>query len=192
MSALDKQEGGNHYKNFQIQPVEFTMKNKLDFIQGNIIKYATRHKLKNGPEDLKKVIHYAELGMEFDYGIKPVKNEESETTEAPFMSSEVSLKTLALMFSECLLKFGEAKVEEALEQIVDDWKKSKTEIPDKDEKKEALAVEISPEVVCETDPKEANEAGPSCIVSGCTFPQRNDSYRCDHHYFLKKRKKVNK
>lgn len=67
MKATDNQVGGNHYKNFKIQPLEFTMKNNLDFIQGNIIKYACRHKDKNGIEDLKKVIHYAQLAMELQY-----------------------------------------------------------------------------------------------------------------------------
>lgn len=66
-SALDVQVGGSHYKDLKIQPIEYTMKNGLDFIQGNIIKYATRFKSKNGKEDLKKVIHYAELAIEFNY-----------------------------------------------------------------------------------------------------------------------------
>ena len=67
MSALDKQEGGNHYKDMLIQPIEFTHKNGLNFCQGNIIKYACRYKNKNGIEDLKKVIHYAELLIELEY-----------------------------------------------------------------------------------------------------------------------------
>ena len=67
MSALNKQEGGNHYKNMAIQPIEFTHKNNLNFCQGNIIKYACRYKAKNGVEDLKKVIHYAELLIEMEY-----------------------------------------------------------------------------------------------------------------------------
>ena len=47
-SALDKQEGGGHYKDFAIQPIEFTCKNNLDFLQGNVVKYVCRHKNKNG------------------------------------------------------------------------------------------------------------------------------------------------
>ena len=39
MSALDKQIGGNHYKDFLIQPIEFIVKNNLGFIEGNVIKY---------------------------------------------------------------------------------------------------------------------------------------------------------
>lgn len=69
-SALDSQVGGNHYKDFAIQPIEFTVTNNLDFIQGNIIKYACRHKTKNGVEDLKKVIHYAQLAAKLQYGVE--------------------------------------------------------------------------------------------------------------------------
>jgi hypothetical protein len=65
-SALDVQVGGGHYKDMAIQPIEFTHKNKLNFCQGNIIKYATRYKAKNGKEDLEKVKHYADLLIELE------------------------------------------------------------------------------------------------------------------------------
>ncbi len=68
MSALNTQVGGGHYKDFKIQPISFIMENELDFIQANIVKYICRHKDKNGVEDLKKVIHYAQLAMELQYG----------------------------------------------------------------------------------------------------------------------------
>lgn len=69
VNALDTQVGGNHYKDMAIQPIEFTHKNGLNFCQGNIIKYATRYKAKNGVEDLKKVKHYAELLAKLEYGV---------------------------------------------------------------------------------------------------------------------------
>lgn len=65
MSALKKQEGGDHYK-LAIQPIEYITANNLDFIRGNIVKYATRDK--NGAEDIKKIIHYCELLLELEYG----------------------------------------------------------------------------------------------------------------------------
>ena len=67
-SALKTQVGGNHYKDFKIQPIEFIHANGLDFLTGNIIKYATRHRKKNGAEDVKKIIHYANLILELEYG----------------------------------------------------------------------------------------------------------------------------
>ena len=36
--------------------------------QGNIVKYITRHKDKNGVDDLAKVVHYALLEALFVYG----------------------------------------------------------------------------------------------------------------------------
>jgi hypothetical protein len=66
--ALDVQVGGDHYKNMAIQPIEFTHKNNLNFCQGNIIKYVTRYKSKNGIEDLKKVKHYVDLLIQLEYG----------------------------------------------------------------------------------------------------------------------------
>jgi len=71
MSALDTQHGGSHYAKMKIQPIEFIHANNLDFFQGNIIKYAARHKDKNGSDDLRKVIHYCQLALELQYGEKP-------------------------------------------------------------------------------------------------------------------------
>ena len=67
-NATSKQIGGDHYKNCAIQPIDYIVKNNLDFLEGNIVKYITRHKTKNGIEDIKKVIHYAELILEKKYG----------------------------------------------------------------------------------------------------------------------------
>ena len=68
IKASDKQIGGSHYKDFKIMPIEYITQNKLDFCEGNIVKYISRHEKKNGAEDIKKVIHYAELILEQKYG----------------------------------------------------------------------------------------------------------------------------
>ena len=67
MSALDTQAGGDHYKSLAIQPVEYIQANGLDYLQGNVVKYITRHKTKNGAEDIKKAIHYCQLILELEY-----------------------------------------------------------------------------------------------------------------------------
>lgn len=67
MSALQEQVGGDHY-NLPIQPVEYIHRNGLDFLQGNVVKYITRHKLKNGAEDVRKAIHYCRLILQLEYG----------------------------------------------------------------------------------------------------------------------------
>ena len=58
---LKTQVGGNHYKDFPIQPIEFIHRNGLSYLVGNIIKYVVRYKMKNGVEDLKKAQHYLEI-----------------------------------------------------------------------------------------------------------------------------------
>lgn len=66
-SALDVQVGSNHYKNLAIQPIEYITKNNLSFSQGNVIKYITRYKNKNGLEDLKKAKHMIDLMIQLEY-----------------------------------------------------------------------------------------------------------------------------
>jgi hypothetical protein len=61
MKSYKKQVGGNHYKKYKIQPVEFIIKNNIGFVEGNIIKYVLRFKDKGGIADLKKAKHYIEL-----------------------------------------------------------------------------------------------------------------------------------
>ena len=67
MSALQKQVSGNHYKDTKIQPIEFIHANDLNFCEGNVIKYVTRHRRKNGKQDLEKAIHYLELLIALEY-----------------------------------------------------------------------------------------------------------------------------
>jgi len=66
MSALDRQEGGGHYKGLAIQPVEYVHANGIGFFEGNVIKYVTRWKDKGGIDDLKKARHYIDMLIEFE------------------------------------------------------------------------------------------------------------------------------
>ena len=61
MKSYKKQVGGNHYKKYKIQPIEFIIKNNIGFVEGNVIKYILRFKEKGGVEDLLKAKHYIEL-----------------------------------------------------------------------------------------------------------------------------------
>lgn len=65
-NPLEKQVGGNHYKGFVIQPVEFIYKNNIPFVEGSIIKYVCRHREKNGIEDLKKARHFLDILIELE------------------------------------------------------------------------------------------------------------------------------
>lgn len=64
MSVLEIQVGGNHYKYFAIQPLEYIHKNNIGFAAGNVIKYVSRFDKKNGIEDLEKAKHYIEFMIE--------------------------------------------------------------------------------------------------------------------------------
>jgi len=67
VSVFDKQVSGNHYKDKGIQPIVYIHANNLGFCEGNVIKYVTRHKEKNGRADIEKAIHYLELLLELEY-----------------------------------------------------------------------------------------------------------------------------
>ena len=64
MKATDVQIGGSHYKDMAMQPIELITALRCSFIQGCIIKYISRYKAKNGAQDIKKCIHYAQLAIQ--------------------------------------------------------------------------------------------------------------------------------
>jgi hypothetical protein len=64
-TALQTQTGGTHYKNMAIQPAEYAEKNGLSLLEGNVVKYITRWKLKGQPlADLEKAKHCIDLLIE--------------------------------------------------------------------------------------------------------------------------------
>jgi hypothetical protein len=53
-----------HYKNGKIEPIDFINGNNMDYLEGNIIKYISRYKFKNGMEDLHKARFYLNMLIE--------------------------------------------------------------------------------------------------------------------------------
>ena len=64
--ALTKQVAGTHYKDLPIQPVEYIHANAIGYFEGNVIKYVSRWRKKNGIADLEKAKHYIELLIELE------------------------------------------------------------------------------------------------------------------------------
>ena len=66
VGSLDTQVGGDHYKLLMIQPIEYIHANNVPYAEGNVIKYVTRWRDKNGIADLEKAKHYLELLIELE------------------------------------------------------------------------------------------------------------------------------
>jgi len=47
-----------HYNKLKIQPRDYITANKLDYNEGNVVKYVSRWRNKNGLEDLLKAKNY--------------------------------------------------------------------------------------------------------------------------------------
>lgn len=105
-SSLDIQIGGNHYKKFAYQPVQFAVDMSLNFIQGNIVKYVSRYKDKNGVEDLRKVLHYAQLGIELNptnfCPLHKTEDKVREFSDANHFSDEVRSIVYAACYQDWL------------------------------------------------------------------------------------------
>ena len=66
VKATDTQIGGDHYTKLAIQPMQYSMANKLDPLQHTVIKYVTRFRDKNGIEDIEKAKHCIDMLIEFE------------------------------------------------------------------------------------------------------------------------------
>ena len=53
-----------HYTNGDIEPIDYINGNNMDYLEGNIIKYISRYKYKNGVEDLEKARFYLNMLIE--------------------------------------------------------------------------------------------------------------------------------
>ena len=65
-SALHTQQGGSHYKDLKIQPIEYIHANNIPFAEGCVIKYMTRWRAKGGIKDLEKAKHFIDLLIELE------------------------------------------------------------------------------------------------------------------------------
>lgn len=66
LNPLSTQVGGDHYRDMAIQPVEFIHANGIGYFEGNVIKYISRWRKKNGIADLEKARHYIDLLIELE------------------------------------------------------------------------------------------------------------------------------
>jgi hypothetical protein len=63
MAANERQVGGGHYAG-NIQHWDFVVAQDLNYFEGQIVKYVSRCRKKNGVEDLKKAQHFLEKYLE--------------------------------------------------------------------------------------------------------------------------------
>lgn len=115
---LKKQVGGNHYKQFPIQPMLFNVANNMPWAEGEIIKYVARWRFKGKLQDLKKAHHILGFLIEFHEGRMDmaafIKGLKDVMVEPPPPMSEV-LGNPSFVSDE---KFAETVAEEAKPQLV--------------------------------------------------------------------------
>ena len=58
------EQNPSHYADRGIEPIEYIRANRLDFLEGNVVKYVTRHRYKAGVVDLRKAQQYLDWMIE--------------------------------------------------------------------------------------------------------------------------------
>ena len=59
--SKDIQIGGTHYKDLEIQPIDYILGNQLGYCEANVVKYVSRWQSKGGIDDLRKAKHYIDF-----------------------------------------------------------------------------------------------------------------------------------
>ena len=57
---MEQAKDPKHYTKGRTQPWDYIRDNELDYFEGNVIKYVTRHKEKGGKTDIEKAKTYLE------------------------------------------------------------------------------------------------------------------------------------
>lgn len=64
--SMDQKDAPRHYAGLAVQPSEIALKNKLNFHEGNVIKYICRWRQKGGLADLEKAKSYIDDLIAFE------------------------------------------------------------------------------------------------------------------------------
>lgn len=91
----------------RFQPIELISLLGLDFFQGNVVKYVSRHHEKGGREDLDKALHYCQLAMSYGYGRVRLPTKAQTARIAVFVSMnslpDYTAKRFSRLISEGLM-----------------------------------------------------------------------------------------
>ena len=146
MSSYDTQVGGDHYKDMTIQPSEFINKNKMQFAEGNAIKYICRHQKKGGKQDLEKAKHYIDMIIERDYGDDTYRSQTFEVTLPNDLSisyGDVETKWENNMTYEELQEKVSKLLDDTEDKMTNLIEKYNESIEDKEDENEVDTVDLS-------------------------------------------------
>lgn len=119
--ALTVQIGGDHYSRLAIQPMEFSMANNWDACAHTILKYVTRHRHKNGLQDLKKARHCVDMREQLWNGKPPLETVSMNSyvlANNLLGHEQVSHDVAALLYLEdWVLSGGEIPKQKLIEQL---------------------------------------------------------------------------
>lgn len=92
MEANQTQIAGQHYK-ASIQTWDYILAHDLGFLEGNVIKYVTRYRKKDGIQDLLKARHYLDKLIEVENerlrrASHPDDQDQQATTVSPARSED--------------------------------------------------------------------------------------------------------
>lgn len=110
--ANDYQVDGTHYQQKgTIQHWDYAASNNFDYFQGQITKYVTRWKKKNGLKDLEKARHFIEKYIEVEKVKIQLKDAEKMKSKWPGLNPEEPTATSRIF---AMPLYGEKKFEPPL------------------------------------------------------------------------------
>ena len=66
-----------HYNQVGVEPIDYIIKNKLSYCEGNVVKYISRWRFKGGIQDLKKAKQYIDFIIDKEAKTTVTKNKDA-------------------------------------------------------------------------------------------------------------------
>lgn len=95
-----RQVGGSHYEEMPVQPSPFARMNDYDCDAFSILKYLSRHKAKNGKQDLLKARSFVRIRIDNNRTLAPIRPRFTSMTMISFCeANKLDIMTSAALYA---------------------------------------------------------------------------------------------
>lgn len=107
MSNKKRQIGGSHYSRLKIEPIDLMVKLKFNWFQGEILKYVSRFRYKNGKEDLRKAFSVCTLAIDRGLNQGTLFSEDLLDSNREYIEEYINQDYLSFdtRFLRCMIKY---------------------------------------------------------------------------------------
>ena len=121
MKRMNKQVGGSHYENLQLEPVQFFVYMNTNWFQGEVVKYCSRFLNKNGKEDLLKAQQVCQLATQLGLNQAKLFNDNDSENFIKQYCNQFEYSDRMELICQAVLKNNYPVAHIFIEQLIDQY-----------------------------------------------------------------------